>query len=80
MKANKSLRVFYKDHPVGTLALTADRKAAFSYDANWLESGISISPFSLPLKQQVFVPEKECESIIDDIRKCVYELLGKYIR
>lgn len=59
MKTNKQLRVFYKDRVVGTLALTADHKAAFAYDDDWLEQGFSISPFSLPLKKQVFVPSKD---------------------
>lgn len=59
MKANKHLQVCYKDRLVGTLALTTDRKAAFAYDADWLENGFSISPFSIPLKAQVFVPEKD---------------------
>ena len=44
---------------VGTLAMTADHKAAFQYDDEWLESGFAISPFSLPLKKQVFVPTKD---------------------
>ncbi len=58
MKPNKKLTVLYHEHEVGTLALTADRKAAFSYSDSWLESGFSISPFSLPLKKQVFLPTK----------------------
>lgn len=58
MKANKQLQVFYHDRLVGTLALTADRQAAFAYSDEWIEKGFSISPFSLPLKKQVFVPTK----------------------
>ena len=59
MKTNKQLQVFYKDRVVGTLAMTADHKAAFAYDDDWLEQGFSISPFSLPLKKQVFVPSRD---------------------
>ena len=59
MRANRSIQVFHKERLVGTLAFTANQRAAFSYAADWLESGFSISPFSLPLKRQVFVPEKE---------------------
>ena len=44
---------------VGTLALTPDHKAAFEYSDDWLEKGFSISPFSLPLKKQVFLPQKD---------------------
>ena len=56
---NKSLFVKYGDRKVGTLALTADHKAAFAYDDAWIEDGFSISPFSLPLKKQVFIPVKD---------------------
>ena len=57
MKIDK-LEVFYHDRIVGTLAMTAAKKVAFEYHAEWLRTGFSISPFSLPLKKQVFVPEK----------------------
>ncbi len=59
MKTNKSLQVFYKDQPVGTLALLGGQKAAFEYTDSWIAEGFSISPFSLPLKKQVFVPVKD---------------------
>ena len=58
MKRDNSLQVYYHERLVGTLAMTADRKAAFQYSKSWLEHGFSISPFSLPLKDQVFVPTK----------------------
>lgn len=54
----KTLKVTYHNREVGTLALTVDGKVAFSYSADWLECGFSISPFSLPLEQKVFVPHK----------------------
>lgn len=53
-----SLKVKYKDLLVGVLALTKNKKVAFSYDDMWLENGFSISPFSLPLEKKVFIPEK----------------------
>ena len=58
MKEENRLQVLYKNQRVGTLALTQDKKAAFAYDDEWLENGFSISPFSLPLKREVFVPSK----------------------
>ena len=58
MKEDKRLLVYYKEHHVGTLALTGDRKDAFEYTDEWIENGFSISPFSLPLKKQVFLPAK----------------------
>lgn len=41
---------------IGTLAVTADRRVAFAYSEEWLESGFAISPFFLPLERKVFVP------------------------
>lgn len=58
MKTNKILSVKYHGMPVGKLALAKDGRTAFSYDENWLENGFSISPFSLPLKEQVFLSDK----------------------
>lgn len=58
MKETNQLQVWYKDRKVGTLAITSDRRVAFEYDDVWLEEGFSISPFSLPLKKQVFIPTK----------------------
>ena len=59
MRQNNALQVYYDERLVGTLAMTADHKVAFQYDGEWLENGFSISPFSLPLKKQVFVPQKD---------------------
>ena len=59
MKENGTLQVLYDGKVVGKLALMAGRKIAFEYSEEWLETGFSISPFSLPLKEQVFIPTKE---------------------
>lgn len=59
MRQSNSLQVYYEQRLVGTLAMTADRRVAFQYSQEWLEDGFSISPFSLPLKEQVFLPTKE---------------------
>ena len=59
MREGNALQVFYDEKLVGTLAMTADRKAAFQYSEEWIENGFPISPFSLPLKKQVFVPTKD---------------------
>lgn len=59
MKTNSALQVLYDGRLVGTLAMTANHKAAFQYSEEWLGHGFSISPFSLPLKNQVFVPNKD---------------------
>ena len=49
----------YDEKLVGTLAMASGHKVAFQYSEEWLEDGFSISPFSLPLKNQVFVPQKD---------------------
>lgn len=59
MREGNALQVFYDGKLVGTLAMTADHKAAFQYSEEWIENGFPISPFSLPLKKQVFVPTKD---------------------
>ena len=59
MRQNNALQVYYDERHVGTLAMTADYNVAFQYCKEWLENGFPISPFSLPLKKQVFVPTKD---------------------
>jgi serine/threonine-protein kinase HipA len=56
----KTLKVKYSGQLVGILAMAKDRKVAFSYDSDWLKNGFSISPFSLPLENKVFVPSGYC--------------------
>ena len=58
MNQNRFLHVLYHDIPVGTLAIAPSRQVAFEYDEEWLKNGFSISPFSLPLKKEVFLPSK----------------------
>lgn len=58
MKESKTLDVFYKGRLVGKLAEMADRRIAFQYSNEWLEDGFSISPMSLPLRNDVFVPSE----------------------
>ena len=56
MRINKAIEVFYHDKHVGTLAETKDKKIAFQYSASWQKNGFSISPFSLPLSNEVYIP------------------------
>ena len=55
MNGNK-LEVTFHGQTVGTLSETADHRVAFAYTQQWLRGGFPISPFSLPLKAEVFVP------------------------
>ena len=59
MSETKTLQVMYDEKLVGTLAMASGHKVAFQYSEEWLEDGFSISPFSLPLKNQVFVSQKD---------------------
>lgn len=56
------VHVFYQGAPekrlVGRLLLK-DRKIFFEYDANFIKSGLELSPFKLPLKSGVMVSEEK---------------------
>ncbi len=56
MSRIKRLDVLYHDRKVGTLAVYKEYRTAFEYDKDWLHDGFSISPFSLPLRSEVFIP------------------------
>jgi len=51
----QSLEVIYKAQKVGTLALTQERQCVFQYDSEWIEYGFSVSPFALPLTEDLFI-------------------------
>lgn len=57
MNRIKLLQVFCHGRKVGTLALYKKFLVAFEYDRQWLMEGFSISPFSLPLLEKVFIPK-----------------------
>lgn len=59
MEEIKKLSVLYQGRKVGTMALYKGHLAAFEYEKEWLTEGFSISPFSLPLKQKVFIPRTD---------------------
>ena len=60
MTDTKRLEVFYHNISVGYLAETPDHMIAFQYSDNWLKNGFSISPLSLPLNNNVFIPPEKC--------------------
>ena len=55
----KKLNVMYNDKLVGYLLETNDGRIAFQYDDEWIKHGFSISPFSLPLTNKVFINTKQ---------------------
>ena len=59
MNKSKTLDVSYKSRHVGTLAEMLDKRIAFQYDREWIHTGFSISPLSLPLSNEVFVPSEK---------------------
>ena len=58
MREGNALQVFYDEKLVGTLAMTADHKAAFQYSEEWIENGFPISPFHFPLKSRFLYRQK----------------------
>ena len=50
------LDVIFRGRTVGSLSETPDHRVAFAYTEEWMQNGFPISPFSLPLKREVFVP------------------------
>jgi serine/threonine-protein kinase HipA len=54
-----ALAVRYNGKSVGMMALYRENRVAFEYSKEWLNEGFSISPFSLPLEQRVFIPKIE---------------------
>lgn len=57
MHTNRLL-VYYHDQLVGTLALSKEQRVYFQYNELWLKNGFPISPFSLPLKNELFTAKK----------------------
>lgn len=58
MKAINSIQVIQNQQKVGTIGLTPNHLCAFEYDALYLQTGASISPFQLPLKKEVFIAKR----------------------
>ena len=60
MTDNRKLEVYCHGRLVGYLAETPDHMVAFQYSDDWIKSGFSISPLSLPLNNNVFIPPEKC--------------------
>jgi len=58
MREINKIDVYMDDRHVGALAVT-NHRAAFQYSDEWLDTGFSISPFSLPLERKLFMPGYE---------------------
>ena len=58
MNEVKVVAVLMNEAKIGRIALTPDSLCAFEYDPAYLTSGVSISPFHLPLKPGVFIAKR----------------------
>lgn len=58
MNEIKVIEVFMNGDKVGRMALTFDFLCAFEYDSVYLTNGVSISPFNLPPKSEVFIAKR----------------------
>lgn len=67
MTTNKKLEVYYHGKQVGTLAEMPDKRVAFQYASEWQKTGFSINPFSLPLRNDVFVPPEKNRDIFSGL-------------
>lgn len=54
MEKVKKLTVIYNGSTVGYLAEVSELRTGFQYDEQWLKNGFSISPFSLPLSNEIY--------------------------
>ena len=59
METVDRLDVYYEGVRVGTMAPYQRYRTAFEYSEDWLRSGFSISPFSLPLRPGVKIAKPE---------------------
>lgn len=50
----KKIDVYFEDNLVGSLYQNDDLSTSFIYSKSWLNNGFSISPFKLPLTNEVF--------------------------
>lgn len=58
MNEVKVVEVLMNGVKVGRMALTPDSLCAFEYDPTYLTTGVSISPFNLPIKSEVFIAKR----------------------
>lgn len=59
MREINHLEVKIGDRVVGTIAETKHGLCAFQYSKEWLAEGFPVSPFSLPLREEVFLPKSD---------------------
>lgn len=74
------LIVKFNNEVVGYLENVDNNKIAFQYDENWVRNGFSISPFSLPLNDEIYISNS---SYFEGLFGVFYDSLpdgwGKYL-
>jgi len=58
-QSNKIVSVFWNKNFVGRISILPNKLTVFEYDAQYLKTGTSISPFYLPLRAGLFTAKKE---------------------
>ena len=53
------IEVFISGRRIGRMALTPEGMCGFEYDADWIQTGFSISPFYLPLKSGLIMAKRD---------------------
>lgn len=56
---NSELIVLYNGKTVGLLKELSNGKIGFQYEDSWINNGFSISPFSLPLSNRIFISSSQ---------------------
>lgn len=59
MSSISIIEILISDRRVGRMALTPEGLCGFEYDADWIKSGFSISPFYLPLKSGLIMAKRD---------------------
>ena len=59
MKEINKVKVSYNGKLVGYIIRYQRYLTAFAYDPEWLSNGFSVSPFSLPLREEPFIAKQE---------------------
>lgn len=55
--ADNGLSVLLDGRRVGILARTSEGLVAFQYARDWVQDGFSLNPYSLPLSDELFIPD-----------------------
>ena len=59
MKEINKVKVSYNGKVLGSIIRYQRYLTAFAYDPEWLNNGFSVSPFSLPLREEPFIAKQE---------------------